>query len=298
MMLPVLVLLAMSGSALAAEPQVSMELPRDHGWWIGDVLVAAAVIRVDEAYELDPASLPNPRAVTYWLDLRTVGVTDQGSLDGRRTYVIDFEYQTFYAPLEPKRLVVPAVTIGFRSGERHVTATVPPWSFVSSPLREILAPTVPEAIRDAPRPSVVDTIGLQLRAAASLAVATLSAAAFAWHRNLWPFRRKDRPFTDAFGEVRRLLHRGADDLRYRRALVALHRGFDRAFGRRMLAPDVEAFLRSRPIFAAHAERIFAFFEASRHAFFGPDAGAAETLLPPDELKRFARALAEIERRRP
>lgn len=291
-------LLFLSQAAAAAEPEVALSPPRDHGWWIGDVLTAEAVVTVGDGLVLDPSSLPKPRAVTYWLDLRRVDLTEANRGEGVRAYALSLQYQTFYAPLEPKRMTVPPVSLAFRRGDDLVAVTIPPWSFVTSPVREILAPTVPEALRDPAPPAVVDTIPLQVRAGSLVAVACLLAAGLAWHRNAWPFRRENRPFSLAAAAVRRALARSAGDPGYRDALVAVHRGFDAAFGRRMQAGDVEAFLAERPAFAALADRIRAFFEASRRAFFGPNPAVAETVLPPGDLKDLARSLAAVERRRP
>lgn len=291
-------LLLLTQAALAAEPEVVLTPPRDHGWWIGDVLVAKAVVTVDGDLTLEASSLPEPRALSYWLDLTRVDLSETTRGDGRKAYTVLLEYQTFYAPLEPRRMTVPAVDVAFRRGEDLVAATIPSWGFVTSPIREIMAPTVPEALRDAPPPAIADTIPLQVRAAGLVGIALLLSAALAWHRNTWPFRRTDRPFSRAAALVRQTLAGGTGDSGYRQALVALHRGFDASFGRRMQAGDIEAFLAGRPAFVNLDHRIRLFFEASRKAFFGPRPAEAETVLSPHALKDFARALAAVERRRP
>lgn len=288
--------LAATGAARAAEPIVRLDLPRDHGWWIGDVLAMAAEITVDADLVLDPASLPRPRTVDYWLDLRAADLLDAGVRDGRRTYRLSLAYQTFYAPLEPKAMSVPPVVLAFRAGGDPVTVTVPPWRFVTAPVREILAPTSPEALRDPRAPQVVDTIPAQVRAGSALGMAALAGCLFAWHRNLPPFRRRDRPFADAARAMRHALRASEGPDGRRAALIILHRAFDRALGRRMGQVDVAAFVTAKPAFMPLGERIAAFFETSRAVFFAatPTDGAVSK----DDLRVFAEALAAVERRRP
>ncbi|WP_075217375.1 hypothetical protein [Mongoliimonas terrestris] len=296
LLLAALVGLSATGAARPAEPEVRLDLPRDHGWWIGDVLAMAAEITVDADLVLDPASLPRPRTVDYWLELRAADLLDGGVRDGRRTYRLSLEYQTFYAPLEPKAMTVPPVVLAFRAGGDPVTVTVPPWRFVTAPVREILAPTSPAALRDPRAPQVVDTLPAQVRAGSALAVTALAGGLFAWHRNLPPFRRRDRPFADAARALRRTRKAPDGPDRRRAALIVLHRAFDRAFGRRMGAADVAAFVTAKPAFMPLGERIAAFFEASRAVFFAatPTDGATSE----DDLRAFAEALAAVERRRP
>lgn len=287
----------LAAPAYAADPQIRLDLPRDHGWWVGDVLTMSAELTVDADLTLDPASLPRPRQVDYWLDLRSVVMAER-SADGQKTVVLTLEYQTFYVPLEPKAVTVPPVTVGFQRGDERVDAVIPPWRFVTSPIREIMAPTAPEAVREARRAEVVDTRPGQYRAAAAVGVVVAAFMALLWHRNIWPFARPNRPFGKAARTVRRLLGDGSSPDDYRTALLAIHRGFDLTLGRTMHASDAQALVTREPRWDPTERGIATFFEASHLAFYGADPRAAEALMPPRDLERFAATLALTERRRP
>ncbi|BBE74448.1 nonribosomal peptide synthetase MxaA [Oharaeibacter diazotrophicus] len=295
---PAAVLLAVLAAApAAAAPVVVLAPPRDHGWWIGDVLRVSAEILVDDGATIDPASLPKPRPVTYWLDLRSVALVDLGASAGQRRLRLDLVYQTFYAPLEPKRLVVPAVDLAMVGPGGREAATVPSWSFVSAPLREIMAPSAPGEVRTAAPVAVVDTRPDQVRAAAAAAVGIVAMLGFGWHRGLGPFARRDRPFGRAARAVRRALVRPGGAEGRRAALIALHRAFDAALGRRMLPRDVDALLARRPEFAPLRVGIDGFLDASRAAFFAAP-GAVPSEPGAEAIGRLADDLAAVERRRP
>ena len=236
----------------------------------GDVLPVTATLQVDAELELDPASLPRPGPVTYWLDLRSVTLEEDTVADGQRTIVLGLRYQTFYAPLEPKEMKVPAVALELIGGGGRVSLDIPDWSFVTSPIREIMAPSTPAAMAPDSRIGVIDTYPAQMRAIAGLVVGLLALVALAWHRGIGPFARRSRPFALAAGQVRRLMRKDPA-AGYRAALLSLHRAFDAAFGRRLLAGDVDAFVAGRPSFGGLATELAAFFAASRALFFGAGA---------------------------
>ncbi len=293
-------LAVVAGPAAAADPTVDARFPRSHGWWIGDILPVEATVEIDADRALDPASLPRPRAVTYWLDLRDVRVDDLGSRDGRRHYRLAFDYQTFYAPLEPKALTIPPVALRL-AGEDGGTVTVPPFTFVSAPLREIMAPTVLEALAPLRPIAVVDTRPAQWGAGLGGLTALAALVGLAWHRAIGPFsRRPARPFSRAARAMRPHLARGgAEDLRA--AHLALHRAFDAALGRRMIAADVDGFLAARPDLAAAGDDVRRFFEGSGRLFFGragSGTGQEAPALAAAALGGLARRLAALERSRP
>ncbi|ODN71803.1 hypothetical protein [Methylobrevis pamukkalensis] len=280
----------------AAEPTVRLEGPRAYGWWIGDLLPLVATVEVDAGLSLDPASLPRVRAVDYWLDLRRLDVTEEAAPEGRRRYRLALDYQTFYAPLEPKAMTIPPVVLRF-SGEAGVAEVrVPGFTFVTAPIREIMAPTVPEAMQPLRPLGVIDTRPSQVVAAAGASLALLALAGLAWHHSLGPFRRRPRPFARALREVRRSLARGSDAAALRAAHLALHRAFDSASARTLLAGDLDRFLATHPAYVAAEDGIRDFYAASRRLFFGrglPDGGGRDPA--GTDLVDLARHLAAIER---
>lgn len=292
-----MVLLAGMAQAAAAEPRVALEPPRGHGWWMGDQLGARVRIEVDAGLAVDPAALPRPRPIDYWLDLVAVEVAPAGdTAPGRDAFDLRLTYQTFYAPLEPKEMVVPAATVGFRGPDGPVSVTIPAWRFVTAPLREIMAPTVPEAMRPNVPLALADTRPLQVGTLAAAALALLSVTGLAHHRAWWPFRRPDRPFTVAAGVIAKL-PADAGGAALKPGFAALHRAFDASLGRRMLGEDLGDFLARRPGFRGALVETAAFFTASRRLFFGrPGAGtSAEDEFDRARLVGLARRLAAIER---
>ena len=57
-----------------AVKQVTIRTPRDIGYFVGDLIRAEITLIVDGGASIDPASLPRPGSITYWLDIRSVDV--------------------------------------------------------------------------------------------------------------------------------------------------------------------------------------------------------------------------------
>lgn len=285
---PVLLLAAL----LAAPPPVQMATlrppARAFGYFIGDRLDSEAQLLVDRRYRLDRASLPAPGALAYWLDLRGLEV-DERAEGGAVRYTIRLHYQTFYDPLEPLWLEVPGFAVDFTDGAARAQAKLPGWRFLSSPLRTVSpgqgeqsSAILPDRW---PAPHDLRPDGRQVGAA--LAMAGVAALLLAWSRG-WlrlPGARA-RPFARAARRLRRLPGEAAAE----EAFLALHRAFDAAAGRPLLADDLPAFLdRHRGLRALSAD-IERFFAASRLLFFGTDRRAALASFPPAELRAFCRRL--------
>lgn len=267
-----------------AVPEVRVEAPRDYGWWIGDRLVHRALVVLPGDATVVPGSLPRPRPVAYWLDLVATSVKDTRA-EGRRAVLITTEWQTFYAALEPVRREVPPYRLHLSDGSE---VEIPGWGFVTSPIRPILIPSAPGDMQpDAGvRPA---RAGALLRATAGFGIlALLSAGALAAHQSWWPFRPGPaRPFTAAARAARRAPDAAG-------AALALHRGFDTANDRPLVAADVGAFVAGRPEFLPLAGEISAFFDRSAQRFFGADSGAPEDA---GITLGLARRLAALERGR-
>jgi mxaA protein len=291
-----------AGPAAAQVRAVDLYAPRPFGYSIGDIVAHRVEIALDEAYRLDPASLPQPHALNYWLELENVRVADHGSDGGARRYTLDLVYQTFYAPLEPKRLDIPALTLSAVNGERRATVTVPAWSFLMSPLREIVAtgPGQTMALRPDIAPWLIPTARALHALIATAAVAALALTALVWQMGWWPFNcRPSRPFARAARLVRAALARSptsaASASAYRAALLALHRGFDATAGKGVFAEDLPAFFQMHPAFRTLEVEVKRLFNASRSAFFGSDPAGAANELPAEDLITLSRRLRAIER---
>ncbi|ABL71082.1 MULTISPECIES: hypothetical protein [Paracoccus] len=249
-----------------------VENPRPYGWWLGDELVQ----RIRIKGQVDPSSLPRPRAVDYWLDLRDVARRD---LPGGTELTL--RWQNFYSALEPRERQVPASAIRLVDG---TALELPGFRYVTSPIRPILAPSTSDQLQPDPPFHLIDPMPAGLRLLVSAVALVAGALALAWQQGWFPFhRRPARPFTRTARAVARLPEP--------QARRALHRAFDQSFGRVLIGAELDRFLANAPQFAPLAERLRGFFAASDAAFFGLGSGPAQ------DIPQLARDLAAIERGR-
>ncbi|MFG1402976.1 nonribosomal peptide synthetase MxaA [Xanthobacter sediminis] len=284
---------------VVAAADLTVRTPRAFGYVLGDTLTLEALIRLDPGTRLDPASVPQPHRVSSWLDLVAVDVTPAPTAETEGPFRLRMTYQSFYAALEPRALEIPAVTLTVRDAAARRELIVPPFRFVTSPLRE-LAPSTggnPLALQPDIPPSPFPLRPEAERAGLAAAVLALTGTGLAVARGWRPFCRRRRPFDAAARAIRRP---GApqDAAAYLSALVALHRAFDETAGRRLLAEDIADFLSRAPHLAERQADVARLFEASRIAFFGAGAEAAMARLSPPELIALATRLAQAERQGP
>ncbi|WP_119168462.1 nonribosomal peptide synthetase MxaA [Algihabitans albus] len=294
--------LALPAEAVA-ETTLDVAPPREHAYWIGDRLTHRIFLTLPEGHALDRSTLPRPRSVTYWLDLREVAVASVERAGGRALEITTL-YQTFYAPLEPKRLEVPAYLLRVNGPEGARDLEVPAWSFFTSPIRPILAPTTPDQLL--PDDGYVGIVAQreEIATAVSALLALFGAIGLTWHQAWPPFhRRSARPLAVAQRQVRRLA-RVSGEVPLRPMCLAVHRGLDGTFRRPLLGADLDVFLTGRPEFAPLREQLQRFFQLSAVLFFAatdarrqadPAIAVPETALP--EIAGLADRLAAIERGR-
>ncbi|MCJ2034504.1 nonribosomal peptide synthetase MxaA [Methylobacterium sp. J-068] len=302
-----LLLALLAQSAVAQVRSVEVRTPRPFGYFLGDLVRAQVDIVVEPGFTLQPASLPQPGALAYWLDLRDLGVSQTRAGDAQRVR-LSLTYQSFYAALDARALEIPGFTVTFVSESDHGATTakaeVPAWSFNVSPLREIQPPARDDP-RDYMRPDGQvgpgDPRPLLMGAAGSAALALLAFAGLARDRTWWPFRtRRGRPFGVAARRIQGLARRsspeaGDREANYRDALLALHLALDAGAGRRLLADDLGDFIEAHPAYRADRPGLARFYEASRRTFFGPGPEAGRGVLPLQDLADLARRLARAER---
>lgn len=296
--LMVLMLAALSGRAAADVRAVHTVEPRPFGYFLGDTLERTIEIGTGPDDEIVQASLPRTGPSNYWLEVRAVehGWERQG--DGR-LHTLKITYQAFYAPIDPRKMTIPSTEIAVRGPNGSETATIPPFTMIMSPIREIFPEKSGETAETFLRPNAP----AEPRRSGSLRTAALAAAVLsalflvllardlAW----WPFhRRPARPFSRAVREIGRALADGGAD-GYRAALLALHRAFDTAAGHRLFAADVDRFLAEHPEHGASRSLVERFFDASRVVFFGEAPREGETRFPATEVRELAATLARQER---
>jgi mxaA protein len=293
--------LVAGGAALASTPSLTVKEPRSFGYFIGDTMGREVDVRLGPGQELDEASLPRPGPLNYWLELSSTDVRKESAGDDT-IYKLSLTYQTFYAPLDPRQLIIPGFTLKVKGAPGAGEIRVSDFGFLTSPIRQlfssnsqssgsavVLQPDVP------PSRLVTGTERTALLASAALALGSLIA--LAWHNAWWPFhRRPERPFTEAA----RFLKANADwldDARgYRAALLRMHRAFDDAAGHRVLADDVGTFIAHHPEFAPYTAEVERLFASSRRAFFANEVEQAREAMPLPAVNALSVRLSAAERR--
>ena len=237
--------------------------------------------------------------MSYWLDLRSVDVSERWA-SGATRYRLKLVYQTLYVPLSPAERHLPAFELRFKDGDDVAVAKVPAFKFVMAPLREVI-PEVPAEgpegyLRPDVKPQALSTRRDRVLFGVGLGLTGLALIFLAYDRAWWPFRaRPNRPFARASRRLRSLARfKNADA--YREGLLDLHRAFDAAAGRRVLAEDVAGFLESHAVFRAYEREIGRFFAASRQAFFANDVSGAEKAMPLSAMAALGAELSAAERR--
>jgi mxaA protein len=283
--------------AQAGVHTVSVTEPRPFGYFIGDTIERRAEITVDAGDELVEASLPRPGPLTYWLDLNRIDVSEVEQDSGKR-YRLDLTYQTFYAPLEAKSVMIPTVTLRFRAVTGSTDARLPSFTIAMAPIRELFpeknGATPVTLLRPDTTPRSVLTGPVRTVLAVSATTAAITFLLLARHLAWWPFRRRPgRPFTEAARSIAALRKRN-DTTQYRYGLLSLHRAFDSAAGHRLLAEDLPRFLAEHAELIQDRAEVERFFESSRRIFFADDPNGARAAMPLDALAALSASLAARE----
>jgi len=292
---------AAGAGALERAPTLTVTEPRAFGYFLGDKLRREVDVRLAPGEDLDLASLPRPGPLNYWLELSSVDLKKEAQGDDT-LYRLTLVYQTFYTPLDPRKLTIPGFTLKLAGAADGAELRVREFDFITSPIRRLFASasqssgSAVELQPDDAPPRLVTGRERTVLLIASL-VALGSLIALAWHNAWWPFhRRSARPFTDAARFLRANAARLDNATGYRIALLKLHRAFDVAAGRRVLADDVAAFLAAHPEFAAYTPEVERLFLSSRKAFFANDVEQARAAMPLPALADLSARLGAAERR--
>ena len=123
-------------SIISAPIVTKSVLGRDFGILVGDIISHQYTIITPKSFSLTSSSLPSEGKLSYWLVLNKVSNSVSSNGETNR-YTLSFDYQTFYAPLDVHHLVIPAIELSFSNNKKISTLTIPPWSFISSPLKEL-----------------------------------------------------------------------------------------------------------------------------------------------------------------
>lgn len=267
--------------------------PRAFGYFVGDLVERSLEIVLAEGEEIVPASLPAAAQLTYWLDLRKVTVS-RDKQGGREIETVRLGYQIFYVPVSAKKMTIPGVTIDVKGPAGTRKVSLPPLPVLISPIREIYpeksGETTDTFLKPDAQAGYLSTSRFRNGALASGAAAALALGFLAFHSGWWPFHaRPGRPFTEAARNI------ASSGTTYAAALVALHRAFDRTFGKRLMSVDLDAFFRTSPAQEGLKEDVSRFFRVSQMYFYQADTSMAEDALPREDLSDLARKLAANER---
>jgi hypothetical protein len=258
-------LLLLCGPACAQIRQI-IPLPpaKDSGYLAGDMLVMRTLIITDSETTLDAFSVPVPGPVDAATELRDVAVSVVRQGDQRRT-TLELTYQIFLATEFVNQASLRGYTLKFHNRTEKFEAHVPEWFYHVSPLRaagrteNILgALKGNQAVPPLPDQAVRNRFWASF--AAMLGAALVLAGLRGWLPGL---RSTPAPFARASARIARLPPQSDDALR------ELHRAFDDVFGQRMLADDIERFLKLHGAYASLREDIKRFFDRSAEVFFGP-----------------------------
>jgi len=295
----VFMILAGMAAADAQVRSVKLVTPRLFGYFVGDRIPVEVDVVVDKDADLVPASLPQPGPLNAWLEIIGSRVEEDGAAGNGKLYRIHVDYQNFYPALDSRSLNVPGLALSFTSGGKTLTADVPGWSFLISPLREVQPPPKAAGVdymQPDARPRRISLYRSSVAALSLLACCLAAFALLAYHLAWWPFTaRPRRPFTTAARRIRQLLDTRRDNAGYRDALLTLHRAIDATAGHAVFAEDLPEFLDRAPAFSPLKEDFDLFFRSSRQAFFAANTDAAASDFGPSKLSRFSDQLASVER---
>lgn len=245
---------------------------RSYGLMVGDMIQHRYLLEVQSPYTIIDSSLPQAGAISYWLELADVDISTKVS-DTKTLYLIELNYQTFYAPLDVRSLNIPAIPLDFSADELRYQLRLPDWDFTMSPIKEI----VPSGVGNenevaafmkaaiAPRMFSLAAVNERL---IYLAIATLlTLVSLLWLSGLMPKLGRS-PFVTAAREIRRIKRGGivsTDD--YLACLQAVHKAINHRADATVFSGQLENFLDKHPQFKGLRDELAKFFERSRDAFF-------------------------------
>lgn len=263
---------AQAGGAIR---EFAVTLPRDFGYSVGDLIEHRVVLTLNAPYRLDRATLPPAGRLDRWLWFFEPEV-DERPLAGAIRYELRLRYQLINLPPpgESRELGTPTIRLGFRDDQGRFSTALNGWRFrvvgLTDPQRRDLRPDRP------PPPAVPARRAYYGLAGAGLAGAL---AGLLWLHLLRPWRqRRQHPFLRAQRELARLAAEPAGPARYRRALAAVQRAFDRSAGYTLFGDRLPRFFAERPALAPLRQPIEHFFAHSRRRLFGAP-GSAEPAGP-------------------
>lgn len=283
---------------LDAPRLVRVELPRDSGHFLGDVVRYRALLVWPRDWVLDRDGLPTPARADAPIELHGHHVEPaEQACAGCRWLVLD--WQLFKGVRLVEDVALAPATVRWRRDAELATVELPGARLAQAPLvpwdgrRDWL-----DSVRPGWRPVPYTPQDRWREAGLAGGVALLALIAWAWASGRWIAPAAKRPFAAAWRALqpRRRRARGAhptvvdaDDWRH------FHAAFDAAAGQAVFAEHLPAFFADRPQGPLLAAASAAMFAASRRAFFlTPSASGDADGVTIEALRDLLRALADAE----
>lgn len=245
---------------------------RNYGLMVGDTFQHRFLVEVQSPYTLIRSSIPEAGSLSYWLELVDVEVTTKQT-DEKTLYLIELNYQTFYAPLDVRRLTIPAIPLDFSAEKQRFQIRLPDWDFTMSPIKEI-APSgvgndndVAAFMKAAISPQSFSLAEIHQRLLYLALAVAMTLAGLLWLSGLLP-NLGHSPFVLAAREIRRIKRNGiqsTDD--YLACLQAVHQAINHRAEASVFSGQLDHFLEKFPQFSGLRTELNRFFSLSRDAFF-------------------------------
>ncbi len=277
---------------------VEQSLGRDFGILAGDIIEHYYVVQVPADYSLTPASLPPDGELDYWLELLNSDYALIAENAQMRRYRLHFTFQTFYAPLDVRALVIPSFTIRFNADDKAHPVVIPAWGFTMSPLKEIAprgvaSDSTQNAFMKADlRPITVPTDDLQEQIWI-LATGFIILVLFWLSLKGYLFAFTRSPFQQAYHQVKKLRKYHAEKSAFTQALQAVHQAFNRRAKQALFAHQTDDFVLQHPELLAYKEEIDNFFQSSAETLYSEQKKASPSDF--DQLLILCRQLAGAEK---
>lgn len=259
---------------LAQVELISMDRGREFGITVGDELIHRYTILSAEHMVLTESSLPVARELSYWLDLKQVNIEKEEQKNGT-IYHLTLTYQTFYAPLDIRRLTTDEISIDFVNSqtEQGYTLLLPEWRFTMSPLKEIQPSGVGangqamKFMQDSVVPDSIAITAVKNRLLLASSLVLLASLLLIWLSGYLSFWQIS-PFLKAKKHIKRLVKDDVNNQDTLQAcLMVLHQAINQRAGHIVFADKLALFLKEYPQFQHLNLELDAFLLHSRSVFF-------------------------------
>ena len=282
----------------ATVKELNLTTPRPFGYVIGDVIEHRISLVLEDEFELDPASIPEPGRASRLLALNEAELESEVR-GGESRHSIRLRYQIVNAPPSVTGAGTPHLSLRVLGPEGDLPVVIPAWGFTVGPIvtPEERSPGRLPNLRPAlpPPPLPTDAHTARVIALGALALALLAPILrdhLAGRRGAPAARHFDR----AFRRLRRRAKDSPSTGAAAEALIEVHAAFNATAGRAVFEHDLARFFVEHPRFEPLRASIEAFFAESGRALYGRGRGAPDTDPDLDRLRDLCRACRDVERR--